>query len=1200
MSTLHNENYVKDKIFKVWGKVLVKESSVGISNLIVSIVDVDNFEIDPSHANKKSYQRIGSTITDDDGSFELLFDRSVFITDDSREGKPDLTLVVSTPNEMMENNEFEENYLFYNQGAIRKNAGYEEAYIIKIKQDALKEYDVPFEEVEDFAEFKESSPEELAKKLENRRKQVSLYGDVLKIDLIEAQTLNTIVKNNVDTAFKKFSISPTFQNKTLYIDPRIYKQPLIIIEKNKNILKERLKQWDVLKNKNFFCLLDSQIEKNKWLKDAIDSHSTNNNFELKISSEQYQDLIGKPSNTSIESGKGKYDIDLLECHKNDDSNLGGYTPPSSNPDNDTETNFSSIQIKKLFKTDSLSQYVSPRNDDLVNNGERINQSLPTFELKGGPADATAFYDFIELKLALPHVWSSAYSGKLEELGKKLYETIVKTTNNENIEEVNDPRKYKVEIKTVDDMKNMYKNYKDTILYDTDIPYHVKLILKSSEKLMLWRTLSKNNQDIVTVLCWELKQYREKNRNIFSTNIIPKNILSEMEEEIFTFLDKENSKSGSTLDDIFKDLDEALAEGYKFDIFAPDSVNFGLLVNYRQKWEPEAYQVGELVKTLPLAPKESRKYTTKTTRKLHKSEKQNEDYSTSSTFDTTSKSRIEAEAISKATAKNSFEANAKASSSWGVSSAEAGMKLGIDSSRESQDTKKNFRESVMKSLQNIKNQRKLQVETKTDIDFESSESGEIYNPNEEITVTYLFYELQRRFQVSEKLHKVTNVIYVANEVPAPDEIDHDWIMRYSWILKRIILDDDFLDIFHLLENSYVGKQLSVETLQENYLLQLDILKEKKQALASIQKRADDLHKLLMLVSDGPISKFDKKTAIKDLPLETYVKYSFSINPFQGHVSAKKMTRPDAPDEEATQEEFDRMGSIIKEDEAEISLLMNSLDKAKNDYLTALQEKFNEETEITRLRLHIKDNILYYMQGIWDYEPADQRYFRLYDIDVSWPKQSDEKKNSLKITKMTHSTTDDCKYTYKYTPDKTLSVGSKKLGEIANLDNILGYKGNYMIFPVNESNDIHDEMMLDYIDTETGYAKDPDELGNYNLEEIKKYAKCLSDTKPSLYDKEKDELNKLISKLEVSNKNSSERVIVPTDSLFIEALPGSHPLLEGFKLQHRALDVKKVEAEVRGEELENIRKAARILDKDLGDPDIEKIVRVEGNGDVKVGN
>src|SRR5258707_1803554 len=79
---------------------------------------------------------------------------------------------------------------------------------------------------------------------------------------------------------------------------------------------------------------------------------------------------------------------------------------------------------------------------------------------------------------------------------------------------------------------------------------------------------------------------------------------------------------------------------------------------------------------------------------------------------------------------------------------------------------------------------------------------------------------------------------------------------------------------------------------------------------------------------------------------------------------------------------------------------------------------------------------------------------------------------------------------------------------------------------------------------------------------------------------------------------ELVVVPSNSLYIEALAGTHPLLEDFKLIHRAIDVKKAQAEVRHAELENLRLAARLANSEYGDPDIDKVVVVGDNKNVTV--
>ena len=72
------------------------------------------------------------------------------------------------------------------------------------------------------------------------------------------------------------------------------------------------------------------------------------------------------------------------------------------------------------------------------------------------------------------------------------------------------------------------------------------------------------------------------------------------------------------------LEKLIAEKYAFDVFAKDSINFGIMVTYRQTWEPQQYQVGDLVKTIPLAPKEIRRYTTRAVTKKTRAVKELED------------------------------------------------------------------------------------------------------------------------------------------------------------------------------------------------------------------------------------------------------------------------------------------------------------------------------------------------------------------------------------------------------------------------------------------------------------------------------------------------------------------------------------------------------------------------------------------------
>ena len=182
-----------------------------------------------------------------------------------------------------------------------------------------------------------------------------------------------------------------------------------------------------------------------------------------------------------------------------------------------------------------------------------------------------------------------------------------------------------------------------------------------------------------------------------------------------------------------------------------------------------------------------------------------------------------------------------------------------------------------------------------------------------------------------------------------------------------------------------------------------------------------------------------------------------------------------------------------------------------------------------------------------------------------------------------------------PIPTFDVTTRKLVEVADLDNVLAYKGNYMVFALKENNYITLHMMQDYVEVSDALLlRDPDELGNYSVDELQELATCINHNNPEVFEKYRDRFKQLLIDRLTSSRKDNELVIVPTSSLYIECLVGTHPLLEDFKLIHRALDVKKVQAEVRHAELENIRLAARALKGKDEDPDIEKKIVIESDG------
>jgi len=180
-----------------------------------------------------------------------------------------------------------------------------------------------------------------------------------------------------------------------------------------------------------------------------------------------------------------------------------------------------------------------------------------------------------------------------------------------------------------------------------------------------------------------------------------------------------------------------------------------------------------------------------------------------------------------------------------------------------------------------------------------------------------------------------------------------------------------------------------------------------------------------------------------------------------------------------------------------------------------------------------------------------------------------------------------------PPPTVSVTTRSLVDVADLDNLLGYKGNYMIFPLKQNNYLTLHMMQDYLEVgDDVVVRDPDPFANYTIDEIQQLATCLYQRDPATFNQYSDQIKQLMINRLTSARTDDDLVIIPTTSLYIEALLGTHPLLEDFKLLHRALDVKKVQAEVRHAELENVRLAARALKGKDGDPDVDKKIIIEG--------
>ncbi|WP_437961377.1 hypothetical protein WME76_18195 [Sorangium sp. So ce119] len=851
-----------------------------------------------------------------------------------------------------------------------------------------------------------------------------------------------------------------------------------------------------------------------------------------------------------------------------------------------------------------------------------------------PSDVTAYHDFHELQIAFEHLWSEAFDDKIPQLFRDVYAEMVKFSSKAS-GELTLPQ-----VESVDDMKRLYQEFRSlqTMLRESDKEARVPLPVPERVKGMLpeltetdWGGVDPSSRakliamaDEYAGLAYEdLADQLEAAATLGDSRRNDANRMRELRDEARQIVSASHNhrapprKDGppprvtanpdgrpraegadtgnSRLDELFRELDQRLAEPYRFDVFARDSVNLGVMLTYRQKWVPRDYQVGSLVSTIPLAPKEVRRYSTKRVVKKTRSERELEDREQSSRTERNSTSRADAEIVRQAREKTAFETTAKGTINVGIFEGSFGTRFGVDAEKASSDTKKNFREAVLKAADEFRRKHTTEVQTSTSEEVEAVTSGEVSNPNDEITVTYLFYELQRQYEISELLHRLTPVVLVANDVPKPDEVDEDWLIAHRWILQRVLLDEALRPALEYLTSSIAGDQLALEAMRGSVERQIALVEQVTRQVAAKTKLAEGAFEELRALVQQARSPADAEK-MQNIAMAMFLG-PFALAAGTGDDEAAEKR------EEIAKMALERADQAASQISARLTREVTALQEAVDKYVEALRGHFDHALAISSLRIHVKQNILYYMQAIWDHEPTDQRYFRLYNVSVPWIVAASGNGLTLSATATPSSSGG-------YWLDASLPIANgasgtayyekiyRKLSEVADLDNLLGYKGNYMIFPAKEPSYLHLYMMQDYIDPESGGLRDPDGFSSLSSDEILEHLCCLQQLDPGFVERNRERLLAELKQRKASHRRESELVVVPTDSLYIEALPGVHPVMEPFKRAHRALDVKKVQSDVRHGEIENLRLAARLLAGEFEDPDIEKRIEVRGGANVGV--
>ncbi|GGM16240.1 hypothetical protein [Deinococcus aerophilus] len=1167
----------------VVGSVIVSETGRGIPNLLVVAFDV-NSTTGSTTLPQDAWLRLASTITDAEGRFRIEYETSTAAGD--ARARVQLLLTVSPPEETADARE-----PLFVAPTVRKNASASEAYYVRIPAADLEKNGIalPGEADEGIVEPPERMRQRLTARARRDLEVASVAQEAVTVRVAQARGELTAFRDEIRPALadRLSSVRPQQRGSETFVaaDASVQATHGVVVDRDlKEVISPKGRRPRAVTR---FALTEAQAGA---VRDKLDS-------DLNISAADLRMALG--AEQAPQAGPTYLRTDPADVVRRAPSPretealaaLAGASPPvpALEPEDRLGNGIEPIASSDVprFIARLVDTMTSPEEAVLAGLEPRatqgtVRQTIEELAFKPSPADTPAFYDFHNLQVAFRHVWQEAIDQGVLDIAESAYNEIVLAGGQP-------PR--------------------DGIIVDP-----VRGLRREAAALQLAARRATVSPKIATRSVPPPGGSARASQSLLASFGILDGLLTTHLSDLQPLTPIER------LPDLLDELEQRMQEPYAFTTFAANrrerSVNFGVLVTYRQRWVPTMYQAGRLAKTITLAPKEVQRYTRTVKRQHKRAEREVQNHLRVRKDEMSTTARAEEEIVRKANTKTNFNLSSESSSGTDATG-KAMTKTAFDREvgQTSEAVKRNFRESVVKAAQEFKDEVTVEVNSEDIENLETSDSGEISNPNDELAVTFLFYELQRRYAVSESLHRLSEVVLVAQEMPAPHEINEAWLVSHDWILRRTILDDSFLPALDYLSQHVVGDRVALAEMRTNIQQQRNLIAELQRELGVVRSRLATYRNLLerSLLQRSAKKKGHSGGLFSGIPV-----VGNAVDLVEDAIDAVgDFIHPDMPEvgdsrqdtlKDAMQRTADEERDLLMRVEREVTAL-NALTES---YAKALAKNYNQRTQILRLRTHIKQNILYYMQAVWNHEPPDQRYLRLHEVSVPTFAHQGKYHFANGVVPAHAAMT---AYAHRTIPGRDLDLPTKvfeaeivpsfkrlktrPLAQVADLDNLLGYFGNYMIFALKESNSLTRFMAEPYVLRGFEELIDPDDVGNWTLEEFADYVLKLKDrlSEPE-FEHIRQQLKDQYEKLLKAPHRNGEEIIVPTGSLFIEALPATTSLLERFKTIHRAVDVKKVQAETRRAELENLRLIDRLLHGEREDPETDKKIVVEHASNITV--
>ena len=1138
------ENRVTPTSNIVKGRVEIKGTRTGVSGLIVRVFDVRSDDDDEER------WPLGSTVTQN-GNFKVQFDDADFAHDRDDGERPSIQVTVNAP----EGSGNSDGLLF--ESALRENAAREECFLFHIDQKKLRSHKVLVPTVAAGAAGDPAAAEVAAENERQRRAGFrAAMTKVRRNAVAEARTAEVEIESEIkDRVLQHLTgLPPRSPALQRFVPPggdvreitRTNQETTI-----KAVINPQAGDGAV----TYLALSEDEFDA---LHDAAG---------VLVSARVEQKLRQKNPTPSLL----REDPAVLACLRRRERHPFDEEPPPDPPppppppdDNQTAT----VDAKVAELVDSIR---SP--EDLIGGGrpdqDSVAINVQNLKLSKGPADVAALYDFHNLQIAFDHVWEDARAEGVIEQAKVIYRAL------------ND---------LGGDPKQALRDGTNPVRALTK---ELRVVRQAQARLAAPTATATPSEPGVVYMRAPIK--------------VPSG--SDLEVVIDPWPPVQPPPPPPPGGDVSVDPgtigvdpnpppepppDPTGGEGYPFSLFADKSTNFGLLVTYRQCWEPVHYQVGRLVGTLTLAPKESISITTRQVVKTSFNRKQVESSQESRSAEASDTQREDAEIVSRAQSKTNFALTTQGSFDLGpLGEGSYTTAFSKDAESHSQETKRSMREAVRREAQKLSSERQNVLESGEASETENVQKREISNPNDELAITYIFYELQRLYRVWERLHRVVPVVLVGQYVPRPAEINDDWIRRHDWIIKRFLPDDSFRPALTYLATRERGDKIVLEDLWYHMdTIRASVRELKNQVLTARNEAYGRYAAIEQLVNR-------KAMAERAEDREGWFEKAFEALEGSNDISKDALRIL----EDAAREGYERAVREERDLRARLEREITALQVATDAYTKARADYTNQRLQIDRLTRQVIDNILHYMHGIWSYKQPDQRFFehhtlmaprleaieRTYTLEPmqEWP---------VGVTPQPGKTCFRVTFTAKLPESLGSAEQHATLAELADLDRPLGFKGNYIIYPLKKSNALTDFMMTPYLDAELG-LRDPDELGNWTLEEFSDFVACLRESLTEAeFDAIRPDLLKQYQKILSDPLRDGEEITVPTTSMYMQMIVDSGKALEDFKAAHRLMDVMKVKTELRGSELDNLRRAKLVLTDQLDDPNVESVKNVFYRGDV----